>query len=260
MAAERKGDFGSTLRLARERRGVSLRQIAARTKISVGTLEALERNDISRLPGGIFSRAFVRSYAAEIGLDPEEAIQTFIAQFPHDSVTAGHPQAIQAVDDESLESDRRTASAFLKLIAMSLPIAGVVLYFGTAGRARKPPPALADSHPIAGSRMATPHAVAAAQAGPTGASALERVTVEIVARRPSAITVTIDGAPQGERRLDADARLEFAIDRELVLTVADPAAISVRVNGEPARPLGVSDQPATIVLTPANYKEYLITR
>ena len=92
MAADRtSGGFGGKLRDARERRGISLRQIANATKISVGALEALERNDISRLPGGIFSRAFVRSYAIEVGLDPDATIQEFIAQFPHDSVTAGHP-------------------------------------------------------------------------------------------------------------------------------------------------------------------------
>ena len=83
--------FGDKLREARERRGLSLRQIANATKISVGVLEALERNDISKLPGGIFGRAFVRSYASEVGLDPEATIQDFIAQFPNDSVTAGHP-------------------------------------------------------------------------------------------------------------------------------------------------------------------------
>ena len=65
-------DFGSRMRHTREQRGVSLRQIAQTTKLSVSALEALERNDISRLPGGIFSRAFVRSYAAEIGIDPED--------------------------------------------------------------------------------------------------------------------------------------------------------------------------------------------
>ena len=68
MSADR-ADFGSRLRAAREARGVSLRDIAAATKISVLVLEALERNDASRLPGGIFSRAFVRSYAKEVGLD-----------------------------------------------------------------------------------------------------------------------------------------------------------------------------------------------
>src|SRR6188474_410194 len=88
MSADRTpGDFGSRLRAARERRGITLRQIASSTKISVGVLDALERNDISRLPGGIFGRAFVRSYAVEVGLDPEATIQDFMAAFPNDSVT-----------------------------------------------------------------------------------------------------------------------------------------------------------------------------
>ena len=68
MPPERtSGGFGGRLRDARERRGMSLRQIANATKISVAVLEALERNDISKLPGGIFGRAFVRSYAIEVG-------------------------------------------------------------------------------------------------------------------------------------------------------------------------------------------------
>ena len=80
MSADRTPvDFGSRLREARERRGITLRQIANATKISVGVLDALERNDISRLPGGIFGRAFVRSYAVEVGLDPEATIRDFMA-------------------------------------------------------------------------------------------------------------------------------------------------------------------------------------
>src|ERR1700674_97064 len=103
------GDFGSKLREARERRGLSLRQIANATKISMITLEALERNDIARLPGGIFSRAFVRSYALEVCLAPETTIQKLMGQFPHDSVTAGHPTSSQVEDHEAVESDRRSA-------------------------------------------------------------------------------------------------------------------------------------------------------
>src|SRR5918911_1901599 len=127
-------DFGGKLRQARERRGISLRQIAASTKISVAALEALERNDVSRLPGGIFSRAFVRSYAVEVGLDPDETIQEFIAQFQHDSVTAGHGTTDQVEDNEALESDRRMVSTFMRLVLISVPIAAAVLYFGNAGR------------------------------------------------------------------------------------------------------------------------------
>ena len=100
----------------------------------MGALEALERNDIPRLPGGIFSRAFVRSYAIEVGLDPDATIQEFITQFPHDTVTAGYPDYELVEDNEAVESDRRMAGTFLWLLALSLPIAGVVIYFATAGR------------------------------------------------------------------------------------------------------------------------------
>src|SRR5438477_1985189 len=125
MAATKgsEGDFGSRMRHAREQRGVSLRQIAETTKISVSQLEALERNDVSRLPGGIFSRAFVRSYASEVGLDPEEMVRDFLAQYPHDSVTAGHPLSEQIEDNEAVESGRRMATAFVWLVLVSLPVA-----------------------------------------------------------------------------------------------------------------------------------------
>src|SRR5471030_1957003 len=114
MPSERTSSgFGERLRDARERRGVSVRQIADATKISVGVLEALERNYISKLPGGIFGRAFVRSYAIEVGLDPEATIQDFIAQFPNDSVTAGHPSSGRVEDNVAVESDRRTVATFI---------------------------------------------------------------------------------------------------------------------------------------------------
>src|SRR5437870_4372621 len=124
------GDFGGKLRDARERRGISLRQIANATKISIAALEALERGDISRLPGGIFTRAFVRSYATEVGLDPEQTIREFIEEFPHDSVTVGHPASRRIESGDDFESERRIASTFIVLAAVAIPIVLLVLYFG----------------------------------------------------------------------------------------------------------------------------------
>src|SRR6476646_7442516 len=72
--------FGARLKSAREQRGVSLRQIAGATRISMTALEALERDDFSRLPGGIFSRAFIRAYAIEVGLDPEATVAEFLVE------------------------------------------------------------------------------------------------------------------------------------------------------------------------------------
>ena len=120
------GDFGSRMRQAREQRGTSLRQIAEKTKISVSVLEALERNDISRLPGGIFSRAFVRSYAAEIGMDPEHTVREFIAQFPNDSVTAGSPHVL--IDDGSHDRRRLDPRAVMIVATIVLVAAAIIFW------------------------------------------------------------------------------------------------------------------------------------
>jgi cytoskeletal protein RodZ len=118
-----ESDFGARMRRAREAQGVSLRQIAETTKLSVRALEALERNDISLLPGGIFSRAFVRAYASEIGIDPEQTVREFIAQFPHDSVTIGSPHVPPDLDTDT---GRRR---LLGIVAMVL----VVVVLAAAG-------------------------------------------------------------------------------------------------------------------------------
>jgi hypothetical protein len=74
--------FGARLRSHRERRGIDLDTIARSTKIGVGILEGLERDDISRWPSGIFRRGFIRAYARAVGLDPESTLKEFLEWFP----------------------------------------------------------------------------------------------------------------------------------------------------------------------------------
>lgn len=75
-------DFGPTLKARREEHGVALRAIADSTKISLSLLTALERNDLSRWPRGIFRRAYFRDYLAAIGLPPEPLLTEFVRLFP----------------------------------------------------------------------------------------------------------------------------------------------------------------------------------
>ena len=93
-------DFGERMKRLREERGISLRDIADQTKLSVRTLEALERNDISLLPGGIYSRGLVRVYAEAIGADPETTVQEFVARFPDASVTTGSPYVTEEINTD----------------------------------------------------------------------------------------------------------------------------------------------------------------
>jgi cytoskeleton protein RodZ len=89
---ETADDFGQALRTTRESVGRSLREMADATKLGVPTLEALERNQIDRLPRGIFRRAVVRAYAREVGLDPENALRVFLARHPDDLPPPGVPR------------------------------------------------------------------------------------------------------------------------------------------------------------------------
>src|SRR5215212_10545602 len=70
--------FGEELRLAREARGVTLRQISDQTRISIRYLEAIEGNDYKRLPGGIFNRSFIKAYAKQIGFDEKAALEGYM--------------------------------------------------------------------------------------------------------------------------------------------------------------------------------------
>jgi hypothetical protein len=74
--------FGARLRLQRERREIALATIAEQTKIKLSLLEALERDDLSHWPLGIFGRSYIRSYAQAIGLDPAATVREFIERHP----------------------------------------------------------------------------------------------------------------------------------------------------------------------------------
>ena len=72
--------FGEELKRERELRGISLKEIAEATKISIRFLEALEQDKFELLPGGIFNRGFIRAYTRFIGVDGEEMVNAYMEQ------------------------------------------------------------------------------------------------------------------------------------------------------------------------------------
>ena len=84
--------FGARLRAARERRGISLKSVAERTKVTTTLFEALERGNISRWPKGIYKRSFFRGYAAAIGLPPDSATEDFLRVFPDEKPVEVQPE------------------------------------------------------------------------------------------------------------------------------------------------------------------------
>lgn len=88
--------FGARMRRAREQRQMTLADIAERTKIAASLFEALERDDVSRWPAGIFRRSFMRAYAEAIGLDPASTVREFSERFPDPSEPARQEPVLDA--------------------------------------------------------------------------------------------------------------------------------------------------------------------
>src|SRR5689334_16930231 len=81
--------LGARLRAERESRGFTLAQIAESTKIPQVLLQALERNDLSRWPKGLYRRAFFRSYVTALGLPAEPLVLEFARLFPDEGDSTG---------------------------------------------------------------------------------------------------------------------------------------------------------------------------
>jgi cytoskeletal protein RodZ len=303
MAEERHVDFGTFLRQAREQRGVSLQDLAVTTKISARVLEALERNDPSKLPGGIFSRSFVRAYAREVGVDPDVAVANFVSAFPDESGADEMPATTSAVEAESFEQRRRVFRVVVRLLGVAVLVAILAfIYYSRfrpaflapgpdgprppAAETVSPAPSLPQRQPLApapGLSVApgtTPANDAQAAAPPGEAAASSSEPAAAAGAAPSAmpaadtsrqaplvvgltltdacwLSVSVDGARTPSRTAGAGERLEFAVQRSITMTAGNAAALSVTLNGRPARALGAPGQVVTTTIPASGYETFL---
>jgi cytoskeleton protein RodZ len=72
-------EFGNKFKTARELRGIKLDEIAQETRVSTRFLRAIEEERFADLPGGLFNRGFVRTYARAVGLDEEAMVEAYRA-------------------------------------------------------------------------------------------------------------------------------------------------------------------------------------
>lgn len=75
-------ELGDILRDAREKRHLTLADIAEATRIKVSYLEALENGDYGALPGPAYITGFLRNYAVQVGLHPDDVVQEYHASRP----------------------------------------------------------------------------------------------------------------------------------------------------------------------------------
>jgi cytoskeletal protein RodZ len=252
-------DFGGQLRQARERRGVSLRQIAASTKISAAALEALERNDISKLPGGIFSRAFVRSYAVEVGLDPDQTVREFLDRFQEEPAPAD--VAVVVPEDEiRFENRRRLASAVLTIVIVGTAVAGVILYLTLwrGARGSDPPPPVPQAIEPTAPPAALEPSTSQQPASTTGTTPQAAgFTLDLHPTGPCWISLTVDGERQFARVVEGGERISRTVLKSAVVEIGDAAVFAYSLDGRPGRSLGGPGEVKTARITPETFSGYL---
>ena len=72
--------LGEELRRKREERNIDLTDIAESTKIGIRFLKAIEADNYAILPGGIFTRSFIRAFAKRVGMNEDEAMELYVQQ------------------------------------------------------------------------------------------------------------------------------------------------------------------------------------
>lgn len=118
--------LGEKLRQAREERGIRISEVSEQTRISSLYLDAIENDNYKPLPGGIFNKGFVKSYAKFIGFDEQEALAEYAKLVV--ASEGSEDDHLRSYRPEVLTDDRNGAS-----IVPTVIFAGVILTLMTAG-------------------------------------------------------------------------------------------------------------------------------
>lgn len=123
--------IGPTLREARNRRKVDLAEVEAAIKIRARYLQAMENEEWDALPGGAYTRGFIRTYASYLGLDGERLAD----DYRRTTAPPGGERAPKRVEPVpmGMRRSRRRISGRLLVAAVCLVLVAVVVGIGVIG-------------------------------------------------------------------------------------------------------------------------------
>lgn len=240
--------IGPELKALREKRGISLLDISASTKVGRRYLEALEQDRLDLFPGAFFAKGIIRTYARAVGLDEQETIDRYMR--------AGLLGDAEPPRSISLAPPPRTSRRALFTVLAVLVVAGLTfgLYSlikpGKAPAAREASGVVApDTTPVV--PAATPETKAqepapSGSAPPVAAPAATApapaygLAFDFTVTAPTWIQVYADGALRVDGIKLAGARFQIRAEKELVLNLGNAAGLAATLNGKPIRPFGRS--------------------
>ena len=260
---------GERLRRARLDAGKTLDQVAAETKIQHWILEAIERDDLSRVPGGVFIRGYLTAVARAVGVDPSEVLTAFAPE------TTPQPTAppVSPPSPDPNESTGTPLWQYVVIVVMVLVTAALwrnmTRSSSEVATAPAPPPPTTVSRtpppsptPAAG-LPTTSGATATTGATPSGTPVEPRDGDPAATRNAPLVVqlhangeVWIEADADGERKVyqlfEQGQELRLEGQKEIRLLVGDAAAVTFTINGKPGRPLGGNGVVRQFVVSPAN--------
>ncbi|MDQ3586135.1 MAG: helix-turn-helix domain-containing protein, partial [Acidobacteriota bacterium] len=233
--ADNATSLGAQLRRAREERGLTLREMADRTRITRRYLEAIELDDYKQLPGGIFNRSFVKSFAREVGVNEQEALEAY-AQMAREQGES--PDEIPASRQQSrVYSNVDSSRSPLVTILLSLLILAVIslgIYLGLYYYQRRTQEA---SVPPANNN-APPNSITTTQNSPTATNTTPAnapgLNVQVKAKGEKVwLRTRVDEEESTEITLSANEVEGFTANESLTLqySKSKAKALEVTVNG-----------------------------
>lgn len=224
---------GESLRAARELQGLSLSEVAQRTRVPLRHLEAIEANDYAGLPSPTYATGFARAYARAIGADEVAVAQRVRGELAGVRRTTPEYRPYEAADPA------RVPSRGVAIVALGLAIAVLVLaglYFGTGllrgGGDAPAPVALTPDAGVAPVPVPSASAIPAAQV-------LVNATDEVWVRIYDA-----DGKTLHQGTLKAGEHFEVPADaRDPMINVGRPDKLNITVNGSQLTGLDLGRDP-----------------
>jgi cytoskeletal protein RodZ len=261
-------DVSGTLRAARERAGLSLEDLSARTRIKFAFLEAIEAGQFQALPGEFFTRAFLRTYAREVHLPPDQIVGAFDAS--RSPLPGAVPDRPQPPTEPTIERGSLIQTPWLLSATGMGPVAVIALVLVTTiymwARPAAPAPEVAAASAgervgTAGRKEAVPAAPAPAPAAATVAARPsmdpEFLVVEISTTAPTWITATADGERAAYRLFATGERLTIRARDELSFRLGNAGAFQYSINGTAGRPVGRSGNVREFRISRDNYRDLL---
>lgn len=249
-------DVSARLRAARQRAGLTIADLSASTKIRAASLEAIERGDFACLPGDFYARAFLRTYASQVGLSPQAIISEYELEHPH-------AEPAELAEPDSPGSVRRATSQLLSAATSSgvvIALAVALLALAVANRPDRPRPAEPGAVGTSGdtASLAAPARSTPATAAPDAARPAPRqLTIDIQAAAPLWVTGAADGRRVLYRLLAPGERVTVNAAESLAFRVGDASAFTYSINGAPGKPLGAAGEVRDIEITRDNFAAFV---